>query len=547
MAEEAFALSPISARAMQPNEADYDAIKDAFMETSRGRWFLGEYAKRNRNADTTMVLDAVARIEETIAASRKPTRDPQFDEALTSLRTALGEARELATTAINDFALEQNLAPIRKGVRVVREIAWRLREIGADGRICDLIDSQLAAIEGAAGKLCEIDLPKALTGAFDTIEQKLASFDPITEASPAKAPTDEATSSPQERDVTPEALAQALATEDVSPSPAPIAEADVEVAQAAEVTPPQDVSTAQDTVDQVQAPPAEASAAETHIEEPAEAIHITAAAEQTAAEASETIQATAAAVEMERTAKTAPDSVASAVEPVAPASALSMAATPAETASEPVDAFDAGDEALLNMIAMEMAAPDTDAAYEPARDPFMGELVGKLDDSVEDVEMLETLVVEAPPAASAEPRARKTEEPEAQEAPPQQIAADKSQKGAGSWEIDVSFASDATPPATTPFSQTAAGAPPVATAPASAPQPIRETASASATDDSALEVLAEPKPVFVAPTLPAAIATPESLGSSLLASGLVSRPRTKPDPLAAIRRMSQNEKLAFFS
>src|SRR2546430_4491753 len=72
MAEEAFALSPISARAALPSEEDYAAISEAFMETSRGRWFLGEYAKRNRNADTRMVLDAVARIEESI--DRKTTR-----------------------------------------------------------------------------------------------------------------------------------------------------------------------------------------------------------------------------------------------------------------------------------------------------------------------------------------------------------------------------------------------------------------------------------------------------------------------------------------
>ena len=71
MANEAFALSPISARAAEPSEQDYDAISEAFMETSRGRWFLGEYAKRNRNADTRMVLDAVARIEESIAAQRQ--------------------------------------------------------------------------------------------------------------------------------------------------------------------------------------------------------------------------------------------------------------------------------------------------------------------------------------------------------------------------------------------------------------------------------------------------------------------------------------------
>src|SRR6478736_5018009 len=86
MADDVFALSPISARAVQPSEADYDAIRDAFMETSRGRWFLGEYAKRNRNADTSMVLDAVARIEETLAAQKAPVHDPRFDEALAALR-----------------------------------------------------------------------------------------------------------------------------------------------------------------------------------------------------------------------------------------------------------------------------------------------------------------------------------------------------------------------------------------------------------------------------------------------------------------------------
>ena len=33
------------------------------METARGRWFLAEYARRNRHADTTMLLKALDRIE----------------------------------------------------------------------------------------------------------------------------------------------------------------------------------------------------------------------------------------------------------------------------------------------------------------------------------------------------------------------------------------------------------------------------------------------------------------------------------------------------
>src|SRR5919201_6624414 len=82
MADEVFALSPISARAVQPSEADYEAIRDAFMETSRGRWFLGEYAKRNRNADTSLVLDAVARIEESLAAQKEAIAEADLTAAL---------------------------------------------------------------------------------------------------------------------------------------------------------------------------------------------------------------------------------------------------------------------------------------------------------------------------------------------------------------------------------------------------------------------------------------------------------------------------------
>ena len=114
MADEAFALSPIAARAAQPSEEDYDAIREAFMETSRGRWFLSEYAKRNRNADTRMVLDAVARIEENLAAQRHAS-DDELAEALAAIRKAVDAARAAAALAIDGLAVEQTLTPIRKG------------------------------------------------------------------------------------------------------------------------------------------------------------------------------------------------------------------------------------------------------------------------------------------------------------------------------------------------------------------------------------------------------------------------------------------------
>jgi hypothetical protein len=173
MADEAFALSPISARASLPSEEDYDAISQAFMETSRGRWFLGEYARRNRNADTRMVLDAVARIEENLAAQRQPPPDNGLKEALAAIRNAVDEARTAAAAALDGVRAEQSLAPARKGIRVIREIAWRLREIGSDGRICDLIDSQIAAIEAGCDAIVAADSKAAVDAAFDLIEARI--------------------------------------------------------------------------------------------------------------------------------------------------------------------------------------------------------------------------------------------------------------------------------------------------------------------------------------------------------------------------------------
>ncbi len=435
MADEVFALSPISARPVQPSEADYDAIKEAFMETSRGRWFLGEYAKRNRNADTKMVLDAVVRIEETIAAQKKPLRDPLLDEALASLRAALAEARDATAAAVDDLAIEQNLAPVRKGARVIREIAWRLREIGADGRICDLIDSQVAAIEGAAAKLAPSDLASALNGAFDRIEGKIAAFDADeAPASPPKA------APPETADATPAAETQAEP------------EARMEIEEAAEAS------------GMMQAP------------------HVVSVAEVTPASVGAKTETTTG-------------TPAVAVDPAA-AHKPSMTAA-SETASEPVDAFDASDEAMLDMVAMEMAAPDTDEAYEPR---------------LEDAEVYEKQI------DANQARENQVQENQVRSSridAPQTPADDTSVNG--SWEIDITFASDSNDTAKAPVVSPAL---PAVTA--LQPAPERE--------------------------LPAAPAPAASLGSSLLANGIVQRPRPPgPDPLAPIRRMSQNERIAFFS
>lgn len=186
MADEVFALSPISARAAQPSEEDYAAIHAAFMETSRGRWFLGEYAKRNRNADTRLVLDAVARIEESLGAQKQAAAEADLAEALAAIRTAVTEAQSAANAGLDGLALDERLAPVARGVRIIREISWRWRETGADGRICDILDSQVAAIESSAGQLSAGEARAAIDQAFAAIEARIDEFS-RSEAPPEQA------------------------------------------------------------------------------------------------------------------------------------------------------------------------------------------------------------------------------------------------------------------------------------------------------------------------------------------------------------------------
>ncbi|MDO9561630.1 MAG: hypothetical protein Q7J60_08425 [Bradyrhizobium sp.] len=420
MADEAFALSPISARAAQPSEEDYDAISKAFMETSRGRWFLGEYAKRNRNADTSMVLEAVARLEENLAAQRQPQpADNGLDEALAAIRGAVNQAR---VAALDGLALEEKLGPVRKGSRIIREIAWRWREIGADGRICDLIDSQIGAIEAACGEIASIN---PLT-AFDVIERQLAELS-----------GGEAAASPQ---------APAGDTPSASAPPAPSDEM-----LAALVEPLETATSAAASADDSEAAVRASSVL-------AEQAIATAEAATTVAETAEVALAVETQDAMVETADAMAETADIAVE------AVDAMAETDDDATEPQglagEAADAEDNAILDMIALEMAADDPSDF-----------------DDIAEIEPAEIAVAELAPAASV----------------------------------------------------------------SAAPEPESE-AIAVAVEPPAVE------PLLQASGEPLQAAEEPSLGASLISRGILHRPQVEAaDPLAPIRRMSQAEKIAFFS
>jgi hypothetical protein len=460
MANEAFALSPMSARAAEPNEQDYDAIREAFMETARGRWFLGEYAKRNRNADTRMVLDAVAKIEETLAAQRQPVVVDRLPEALAAIRRAVEDAERAAAKAFDPAALEASLAPIPRGVRIIKEISWRWREIGADGRICDLIDSQLASIEAACAQVSTIDPRGDLKAAFDLLRDRVNE----TEFDGVAAPQAAARPSPA-----------------TAPEAPPVAEAAVAEAPAA---------MASEAPVAFEAPPAFTEMPQQI--EPEVAADIGGIAEDATMDVAIAPEVTELPVAVEESFAAVEDSLAD------PASAAGI------TDEFSLDAAaEAEDEAILEAIAMEMAAPDPE-----------------FDEIVEPVEM-EAAVPEPMP----EPMAADVAEPVAMEAQiPPQVE-----------EPDVEE--------------------PVAEPPIAMESLARLT---DAIAEAAAEVMEQPAPAMAAAlsfdvtpsaTLPMPSPLPEpSLGATILASGIVQKPRTAAnDALAPIRRMTQAEKIAFFS
>lgn len=102
---------------------DYEEIEAAVLETARGRWFLREYAGRNRSADTNLLLEAIGRIQ--------------------GLLTLAGPAAP-PMPAPAAAAVERKPGDIRDRLEMVQEAAWALRSSGARPSLCDDLDAHAA-------------------------------------------------------------------------------------------------------------------------------------------------------------------------------------------------------------------------------------------------------------------------------------------------------------------------------------------------------------------------------------------------------------------
>ena len=206
MSEELFAISKIPpAPAAQ---GDYDSICAALMHTERGRWFLQEYARRNRSADTQLLLAAIQRIEAVVCAERNKQAQQGFRsdllemaKAITRTRAEVAELKTDALHAAESVRPDTRTPPPPKTRDVfaaaerIRDVTWAMRGHGFDPSTCDQLEELAGTILSAsslrdptdhrASKLSEV--LQYLEHRIDTLLESSQDGD-ATASEPAPAP-----------------------------------------------------------------------------------------------------------------------------------------------------------------------------------------------------------------------------------------------------------------------------------------------------------------------------------------------------------------------
>ena len=132
------------------SETEYETIEAAVMETARGRWFLSEFAGRNRTADTKILLEAISRLENAVTGERAAQNMDRVRFDLMEMAKAIARTKaEIAAIQSPDLeqsrlieasesldaivrTTERATSEILDAAEHVQEAAWTLREKRAD-------------------------------------------------------------------------------------------------------------------------------------------------------------------------------------------------------------------------------------------------------------------------------------------------------------------------------------------------------------------------------------------------------------------------------
>ncbi len=133
---------------------DYEAILAAVMETARGRWFIAEFGRRNRHAETEKVLDGLRRIERRMSGEAGGGVHPDIADLAAIFGLPDGAAPQgLTGELVAEIAREigQAADAVRDQVLSARGALKGLGEAHADTRLCAALDRAMVAVDGLAG------------------------------------------------------------------------------------------------------------------------------------------------------------------------------------------------------------------------------------------------------------------------------------------------------------------------------------------------------------------------------------------------------------
>ena len=143
---------------------DYDAIEEAVMETARGRWFLAEFARRNRQADTLTIVDTLERIERTVNRQRKVPDIDRIRLDLADMAEAIMRTKQEifqmkveseeggrfaeASNELDAIVSQTEAATetILLNAEKAQELVWTFRENGSDPQLCDSLENAITEI-----------------------------------------------------------------------------------------------------------------------------------------------------------------------------------------------------------------------------------------------------------------------------------------------------------------------------------------------------------------------------------------------------------------
>jgi chemotaxis regulatin CheY-phosphate phosphatase CheZ len=142
----------------------YEALRAAVARTPRGRWFLEEFAKRNRQADTNAILEKLDRIQGEKGRKEVDNRIEYLHNELQQMASQIVETRReiasikpeeggnnriMAATEELDAIIsstERATAEILTHAERLQALGEKLREEGVSEDYCDTIEQEVTQI-----------------------------------------------------------------------------------------------------------------------------------------------------------------------------------------------------------------------------------------------------------------------------------------------------------------------------------------------------------------------------------------------------------------